>query len=197
MENAVVTSSAHCKEDIRHAAQKLFEEKGIAKATVRQIAKEAGYTTGAVYFHYKNKEAIYQDIISESLEQLSLNIVKASEPPKDPVSALIAAYITFFRFFEGRPFELNAVLALSRSSDPATGNTLREISGFFQTCYTRLGLSRRLAEEEATVILGDLFGLLSCTNNRQFEALGQEGEQILTIHLQRLRSRLLELKGQN
>ncbi|MCG8490590.1 MAG: TetR/AcrR family transcriptional regulator [Sneathiellales bacterium] len=197
MENALDTSSPHCKEDIRRAAQKLFEEKGIAKATVREIAREAGYTTGAVYFHYKNKEAIYQDIISQSLETLSLNILKASEPPKDPVSALISAYITFYRFFEDRPYELNAVLTFSRSSDPATGNSFREISSFFQTCYIRLGIPRRLAEEEATVILGDLFGLLSCTNNRQFEALGQEGEQVLTLHLQRLRSRLLELKSQN
>ena len=40
------------------AAQRLFINKGIANTTLNQIAKEAGMTRGALYWHFENKEAL-------------------------------------------------------------------------------------------------------------------------------------------
>ena len=58
------------RELIRSAAKQLFAEQGLDGTSVREIAKQAGYTTGAIYFHYANKEELYADILRESLDNL-------------------------------------------------------------------------------------------------------------------------------
>ena len=55
---------------IRRAAKRLFSEHGLARTSVRDISREAGFTTGALYFHYRDKEALYADILRESLTAL-------------------------------------------------------------------------------------------------------------------------------
>ena len=40
------------------AAQSLFVKQGVAKTTLSNIAKEAGMTRGAVYWHFENKEEL-------------------------------------------------------------------------------------------------------------------------------------------
>ncbi|XSC47523.1 TetR/AcrR family transcriptional regulator [Bradyrhizobium sp. RDT10] len=54
------------RELIRSAAKKLFAVSGLDGTSVREIAKLAGYTTGAIYFHYGSKEELYADILRDS-----------------------------------------------------------------------------------------------------------------------------------
>lgn len=51
------------KEKILEAAKNVIMQKGIDGATVRNIAKEAGLTTGALYHHYRNKEEILYEVL--------------------------------------------------------------------------------------------------------------------------------------
>ena len=48
---------------IREAAKRVFLARGLSAASVREIALQAGYTTGAIYFHYASKEEIYADVL--------------------------------------------------------------------------------------------------------------------------------------
>lgn len=48
------------KSNILKAASKLFLKKGIKDTTVRDIAHEAGVTTGAIYHHFSSKDEIAQ-----------------------------------------------------------------------------------------------------------------------------------------
>ena len=52
--------------DLLNAAVDLFLEKGVARVTLEQIARAAGYTRGAIYHHFRNK--------SEILEELMLSV---------------------------------------------------------------------------------------------------------------------------
>ncbi len=58
---------AEKKQQILEAAMRVIRTQGIEKTTVREIASQAGVTTGAVYHYYKNKEELFQDIINESI----------------------------------------------------------------------------------------------------------------------------------
>lgn len=49
------------KEKILNASLKVFEKKTYEKSSLNEIAKEAGVTRGAIYWHFKNK----QDILAE------------------------------------------------------------------------------------------------------------------------------------
>ena len=55
---------------IREAAKRVFLARGLSAASVREIALQAGYTTGAIYFHYASKEEIYADVLRQSLSAL-------------------------------------------------------------------------------------------------------------------------------
>jgi TetR/AcrR family transcriptional regulator, repressor for uid operon len=45
------------------AAAEVFAESGFAGASVSRIAHRAGVTLGAMYFHFKNKEALAREIV--------------------------------------------------------------------------------------------------------------------------------------
>src|SRR5215510_13045998 len=46
------------KREILRAAMKLFSERGLAATTIRDIAKESGYTNPALYKHFISKEEL-------------------------------------------------------------------------------------------------------------------------------------------
>ena len=51
-------------------AMKEFSEKGYMKASLRSICREAGVTTGALYFFFKDKEDLFGSLIEEPLSIL-------------------------------------------------------------------------------------------------------------------------------
>lgn len=54
------------KQHILQAAIHVFATVGFEKASMREIAAEAGLTTGAIYHHYKNKDDLFYDAVKES-----------------------------------------------------------------------------------------------------------------------------------
>ena len=63
------------KETRKHlleCAEKEFLEKGYMKASLRNICKEAGVTTGALYFFFKDKEDLFAALVEAPLQQLCL-----------------------------------------------------------------------------------------------------------------------------
>jgi AcrR family transcriptional regulator len=55
------------REQIIDAAMRVFAEKGFARATNRDIAHEAGITTGLIYYYFKSKE----DLLKAAMEERS------------------------------------------------------------------------------------------------------------------------------
>lgn len=62
-------------------AKEEFKEKGYEKASLREIAKKAGVTTGAIYTRYKNKEALFYTLCQEAIFAMEdyFNISKCSD----------------------------------------------------------------------------------------------------------------------
>jgi AcrR family transcriptional regulator len=55
------------REQIIDAAMRIFAQKGFARATNRDVAREAGITTGLIYYYFKSKE----DLLRAALEERS------------------------------------------------------------------------------------------------------------------------------
>lgn len=64
------------------AAQKEYLTKGYNKSALRNIAKEAGVTTGAIYFFFENKEDLFKSVIKAPLEELKKSFSLHSEREK-------------------------------------------------------------------------------------------------------------------
>lgn len=58
------------RQHLLECAQKEFLEKGYMKASLRNICKDAGVTTGALYFFFKDKEALFGALVEEPLKKL-------------------------------------------------------------------------------------------------------------------------------
>ncbi|MBR4183969.1 MAG: TetR/AcrR family transcriptional regulator [Lachnospiraceae bacterium] len=58
------------RELLIEAAKKEFLEKGYNKASLRNICSQAGVTTGALYFFFKNKEELFAEIVDGPLKGL-------------------------------------------------------------------------------------------------------------------------------
>lgn len=62
------------KQDILFAATNLFSQKGIAKTTLDEIARQANVTRGAIYWHFKNKTEIF-DSLFDSLHSPFIEMI--------------------------------------------------------------------------------------------------------------------------
>lgn len=60
------------KEKLLISAKAEFMEKGYNKASLRSICKNAGVTTGALYFFFKDKEDLFAALVEEPLNKLYL-----------------------------------------------------------------------------------------------------------------------------
>lgn len=58
------------KKRIEESAIKEFMEKGFAKASLRQIVKNAGLTTGAFYKYYPTKDALFASLVEPYANKL-------------------------------------------------------------------------------------------------------------------------------
>ena len=67
------------KEKLIDSAKKEFLEKGYNKASLRKICADAGVTTGALYFFFKDKEDLFDSIVRKPYEELGIMIQEA--PP--------------------------------------------------------------------------------------------------------------------
>jgi AcrR family transcriptional regulator len=53
---------------IQRAARTVFAEKGYAKTSNEQIAREASLSVGAIYLYFRSKEDLYVSLLEETLE---------------------------------------------------------------------------------------------------------------------------------
>lgn len=52
--------AAETREALLSAAEDLFQEKGVARTTLAEIASAAGMTRGAIYWHFNDKGALFE-----------------------------------------------------------------------------------------------------------------------------------------
>jgi AcrR family transcriptional regulator len=72
---------------IIEAARKLFLEKGIEHATMKEIAREAGLSKAALYLYFQNKEELTFELLHISLTKIRELIDSAAERGRDGYSS--------------------------------------------------------------------------------------------------------------
>lgn len=86
------------RQQIIDAARQVFYERGVARTTLEQIAKAAGVTRGAVYWHFANKTELFYAM----REQVSLPLLDRghslilSENHSDPLDGIEQTLLALF-----------------------------------------------------------------------------------------------------
>lgn len=93
------------RKDIIQAARRVFHEHGVVRSSLDKVAKEAGVTRGAVYWHFADKAELFlamrEDVFAPLIERTDALLF--SEAYADPLDAVEASVKEFFRVLEDCP----------------------------------------------------------------------------------------------
>lgn len=76
------------RERVLQAAKRLFIVRGYEAATIRDIAQEAGMSTGAVFANFTDKNDLFHAVIAADLES-QLDQIRALEEHPGPIDAAV------------------------------------------------------------------------------------------------------------
>jgi AcrR family transcriptional regulator len=62
-------SQAHTRECLMNSAAKLFAQRGLQHASIEDLAEDAGFTKGAFYANFKNKEELFLAMLDERFSE--------------------------------------------------------------------------------------------------------------------------------
>lgn len=164
-----------------NAALMLFGQKGFAKTSLSDIARKAGVTRGAVYWHFENKNALLIDLLHFMAEsyRFSGHLLEAADPAcADPLLTLKNWVLHHFSDDAEILFSssLIGVLDSILESDDKSGNMAeakQELLRLKKERYTRMSVALQNAinkdqlpedtdiELAASLIDCTLFGFIS------------------------------------
>lgn len=61
---------------IQGAARGVFAEKGYAKTSIEQIARQASLSVGAIYLYFRSKEDLYVSLLEDTLDEVNGELKK-------------------------------------------------------------------------------------------------------------------------
>ncbi|GKS94677.1 TetR/AcrR family transcriptional regulator [Acidovorax sp. SUPP2825] len=85
VDSAPTTRSDTRQEQLIDIACRLFAQRGYEGTSLRDIAEEAKITKAALYYHFPNKEALYERIVLESMQALVDSVREAMAGGATPV----------------------------------------------------------------------------------------------------------------
>jgi AcrR family transcriptional regulator len=81
------------RQKVLDAARALFAERGYEPATIRDIAKGAGMSTGAVFANFQDKAELFEAVLTEDLAKLA-ETLKAAAAAETTVRARLLGALT-------------------------------------------------------------------------------------------------------
>ncbi len=177
------------------AARRVFAERGLDGASVREIAREAGYTAGALYSYFDSKEAIYAALLAESLDRLNAAVQGVRVARAQPARALAARALAWFGFYAQNPRDLDLGFYLvkglaPRGLSPALDRALNErLLAALRPCeeaLEALGLPADAAVRENAALFAHGMGLLLLQHPGRIRLFGQSAEALFQQYVDRL-----------
>ena len=177
----------------------MFERLGIEGASIREIAKEAGYTAGAIYSYFESKEAIYGALLAESLERLNAAVDTAGQGAAEPADLLEAKAGAWFGFFATSPRDLDLVFFLVQGMRPRgltaelnlqLNDRLHDALRHSEAALQAMGLNAEDALRENTALFAHGLGLLLLQHTGRIRIFGQDATLLFDAYLISLVERL-------
>jgi len=113
------------RERILGTAGELFADRGYNGVSIADIAAASGISTGLVYYHFKDKENLYESVVREGLhllEETAVRTLGVEGHPTDRLQSFIHSYMTLL---EGHPALMRLLIrSVTDVSSPAPGQVL-------------------------------------------------------------------------
>ena len=192
------------------AARSAFIDLGLEGASLREIAKRAGYTPGAIYSYFASKEEVYGALLGESLERLNAHVGAAGAEPaagrgaaarsRGAQGRLRAKASAFFDFYRENPRDLDLGFYLfhgmqPRGLTPALNERLnarlRDALAPTEQGLVEIGMRTADARTEVTALFAHIVGLLLMSHTGRIRMFGQASTTLFERYLDALVVRAL------
>lgn len=190
---------------ILDAARAAFFELGLEGASIREIAQRAGYTPGAIYSYFANKEEVYAALLGESLERLNAQVAAArdgcgrargAERVRAPAKA-------FFDFYRENPRDLDLGFYVFQGLQPrgltpklneALNKRLHDALRPTQDALVAMGMRSELALQEVTALFAHSVGLLVLSHTGRIRMFNQASQALFDAYLEQLVTRAVRCR---
>ncbi len=152
------------KECILKAAVRAFERFGFKKASVDEIARDAGVAKGTVYLAAESKEDLFYQVLHREVRTWVAELSTLIDPRKQADQLLVDVALASLKRAQARPLVRDLLLGVVRNQLPGWAERLEELRGLGRTNVEeilRLGIRQGLFREglevpEVATVLQDL-----------------------------------------
>jgi AcrR family transcriptional regulator len=95
---------------IQRAAREVFAERGYAKTSIEQIARQASLSVGAIYLYFRSKEDLYVSLLEDTLQVFDAELTQART--RSEVNGRLRAAWTVLTNWTGNDVEGTRILRL-------------------------------------------------------------------------------------
>lgn len=89
------TRFEHTRRLLLDVARRLFAERGYAGAGTEEVVRQAGVTRGALYYHFRDKRALFHAVVEDLQAQIMGQVQHAAGAAADPWEGLRAGLHAF------------------------------------------------------------------------------------------------------
>jgi len=187
---------------ILDSARDIFESDGIEGASIRAIAKRAGYTPGAIYFHFDSKEDIYGALLDQSLDALVRRVTSAVVVDATPADQMVQAGHAFFDFYAENPRDLDLGFYLFRGGmrphglgpnrDSILNEKLLWALAPYRTAIQDIGCDDNFADIETAAFFAHVSGLLLLEHTGRMSLFATSAFSLIDTYLADARIRAVK-----
>lgn len=174
------------------AARAVFGELGLEGASIREIARRAGYTPGAIYSYFDSKEAIYGALLAESLDRLHAAVAQARPRGRKPSALLKAKALAWFGFYASNPRDLDlgfylvhglAPRGLTSELNQHLNARLHDALRPCEDALRQMGMGAAAALRENTALFAHGVGLLLLQHTGRIRMFGQDANALFEAYV--------------
>jgi AcrR family transcriptional regulator len=114
------------REKVVAAARELFTRRGYEGATIRDIARAAGMSTGAVFASFADKAELFDEIVAADYHLLEAELTEAVQDAAGVEDALLGLFGAAYRSHVHQLPMVCAAMSVGWTRDPKTAGRSRE-----------------------------------------------------------------------
>lgn len=119
------------------AARKVFEQRGYEGASIREIAAEADFAKGSIYYYFENKAALLDAVIGEEIVRISdLHRKAAAAKDENPLGRLSGLVREVLGFYE-RNFALFRMIIAPPGGPEPSGHSAGSLRKSYLDAFRR------------------------------------------------------------
>lgn len=190
---------------ILDAARAVFERDGLDGASLRAIAAEAGYTPAALYFHFDSKEALYAEVLGQSIAALKAHVDAQVGGATTPQARFAAAALGFFDFYAENPRDLDLGFylfrggmrphGLGRERDTALNAALEAVLWPLSDAAEAMGADVTMARLIMTDAFAHAVGVLLLLHTRRIRMFGLAPRALMERYVEAEAEKLLAVQA--